>query len=495
MSLVWAQTFFLVKGAAENGNSKSALALGIGVGLCAAQHAITILALPAFGISAWLLLRGSVGRWRHLAVMAVGFGITGPGLFFSLPFLRTQSVWPDWGRLGFHPGEIMSHALRTEYGTFELAATGGSKTHDALILFARALLSEWHLAVLLVGVGLWAVHRRNRWIKGALWGGLLLSLFFLFRAQLGAEEVLAWAILSRFFGVALIPTALFLGLGVKVVEEQLERPLSRVVGAALVAVFIVILGYRAAPAADFSQTNSTEVYRQALGRALPPTAVFLCTGDLEVFGGVVDSQGRLRHCIAPGLLGLDWYIQEVVPRLEPRLASKKSPASDVTRLVSAIHQAGISVVATTAAHFAASGSVPRMEGLYFRLPPPGEANDQDVGPWTVDAALKLCPDLERLAPLPPRGHHHARLHFHAFARAFDAAAFVLNAQGKSGPAKHATEVTRALQGAQDAVTWKKACGDLTQALSAHGHRPSPVPDSQDNGAQAPSGGQDGSGHP
>jgi hypothetical protein len=466
MAGLFAHTALLWTNPDARGKRGHALLWGVLLGLAGAQHPITVMAAPAIMVGAHCLLKERNGRGVHLGLMVVGVVCTAGALFLSLPLLRSANPWPDWGALTFDLPVLFRHALRVEYGTLSLAAAKVSdERHFGAVIFLGQLLSQWHVAVPLVVWGGVVAAKKGRGLAIALLGSLLLALLFLLRAQIYADTHLARAILERFCGVAFIPSACLLGMGLDDAIRRLAKPAHRRVGAMATLFFVGLVAFRAMPEADFSRDNTTAVYQKALGRTLVSEGVFLCSGDLETFGGALLPNGKTRHCVATGLLGLSWYTQSVLPRIDSRLAPGRVTDPEPSALARAAVSANLPVFSSSPTHLDHPQWRPRLEGLLYRLE---KGSTEDVGPATVAAAMALCPDLEALSGLPPRGHHHGRLQMHAFARAFDGAAFYLKHVGQPERAALAQGITRALQGGKDADAWRKACRAFVRPPSALG---------------------------
>jgi hypothetical protein len=145
------------------------------------------------------------------------------------------------------------------------------------------------------------------------------------------------------------------------------------------------------------------LYAQGLGVNLPPEAVYVGYADFNVVVGAETPRG-VRYPLSWGLLGLPWYDEAVAPQLEKRVVP--GPA-----LVDSAYAMGLEVASDRRALLEQEGRVVQLRGLlYVTGPSIRHANDEQ----TLSAALELCPLVEKLEPLPPRGHDFSRVAFQLF---------------------------------------------------------------------------------
>jgi hypothetical protein len=114
--------FFLERITAEEGRKSRQpwIITSIIVGLALGQHYFSLILLPAYVIGSLDYLSTTKER-RVEGGIIVGSAIIPLLLYGSLPFLRTDSVWPDWGKLhGIK--SIFSNIFGLNHGFFH---TGG----------------------------------------------------------------------------------------------------------------------------------------------------------------------------------------------------------------------------------------------------------------------------------------------------------------------------------------------------------------------------------
>ncbi|MCC6649813.1 MAG: hypothetical protein IT348_01535 [Candidatus Eisenbacteria bacterium] len=189
--------------------------------------------------------------------------------------------------------------------------------------------------------------------------------------------------------------------------------------AVLLAIGFPVAGWQQA---DASRDRTLELYTRAIGAELPADALYVTGGDVEALYGVPAPQGR-RFPLAQQQFGLERYVTQVAPRLEPRVAGART-WSDV---MAAAAEQGLTVAGSSPELLALPGAVPELRGLLF-VATPGSA--ADLSREAVMAAVRLAPIAAELPVLPAQGHAFSRFHQRRFARAFAGAAEQLRRDGR-----------------------------------------------------------------
>lgn len=443
----------------EEISGRDALALGALAGAAAAQHPITVEAAPLLAASALLLARDRHGRLRRLATAAGTATAIAIGAFASLPLLRGPAAWPDWGHLA-SASDIVRHALRREYGTLSLTGAESGPQLRAFRVFAADLARYGPLTALAAVAGAVVLFRNaaRRPFALALSGTAALGIAVLF---VGRMEAIPPAVgyLSKLDGPLVLALALFAGAGVDAVAGALRRPLARAGLGAAIAALAAAAFLAGRPYADAAGDDTLEVLGRGLGATLPANAVYLADGDIESFLGA-RSPGDVRYPVVAGLLPQRWYVRDVLPVIEPRLRvrlDRRDPLPTAGGIAREAIAHGTPVASTDRALAAASGVAPTLAGLFFVARPGSEA---ERGAGAVAGALALCPSARELPSLPSQGHVFSRNAFRLYARAYGAAAQVLEERGATAAAAAARSAQHALQDGRDPRAWRAACDAL-----------------------------------
>jgi hypothetical protein len=445
--------------------ARDAIVLGVVVGLAAAQHPITVIALPGSIACALHLLGDPRRRIAYFLLMAAAFSTTTVALYASLPLLRTSSAWPNWGDVD-SPAGILRHALRTSYGTWSLAANVdlGSDTVSGMTFFVPLLGRTWNVFLLLVPIGaIWLWPRRRPLL--VLSAMLALGVAFLLRARL---EVAPWnseAVLERFDAAALIPLSVLLGLGVAAWRNRWQASRRRFLVDGVVAGFAVFSLTTGWARSDASRDNTVDLYQRALAATLPAEAVYVSRSDLELFHGLPLGT-RFRYPVDRGPLEAPWYqtnvIPHVAPDLVPLLGSRPDEPDRLEALVASAYEAGREVVSTRQELVDGHSRIGQLQGLYFAVHP---SIHSALGGQTVVQAVRLCPFIEQLRALPEQGHGFSRRPFGGFVRAFEGAWRVLVAAKLTKEAALADTIGHALAQTREPDRWREGCRELTRLMT------------------------------
>lgn len=284
--------------AARDAAARSALWLGVIGGLAVTHHQTALFFVgPLLGLRAW-----SHPHRRRIALgLVVGFA---PLLL--LPLWSAADTAFSWGELRTPEG-FVTHLLRREYGTFQLAADrDGNGLWDFLGAFAAFEWRQLHaLVAFLALVGFLQVIRFARarpWLTGVGVVLLLSLVVFGALANLPVNEPLFRGVVERFFLMPHLIICACAGMAV----DWLPRP--RV--ALAVAASLLVVGLWSRPRHD----GSVEAYgRQLL--AQPDGALVLTQGDL-----IGNSTRALQACLGvrpelrvvdQQLLTYEWYVRRL----------------------------------------------------------------------------------------------------------------------------------------------------------------------------------------
>ena len=422
--------------------SRRAMAgLGLLGSLGAAQHPIALAALPALAAGVMSSLRPAPGRGARAAIFAAAFVLPAAVLYLSLPLLRTESTWPDWGVLQA-PASVIRHALRSDYGTFSLSAATGPHMASGLRVWVEDVALHWNVVLLLGLVGLVDLVRRRE-LRPALLpiGGCAAAAFALLLRSRLPEQTYADEVLEHLQGPVTIAGSLLIGLGMGALRPDdaaaARRGMTIVLCIVVVAAWM-ILGWGAA---DQSHDRTLETYVQGLALALPEDAVYVTESDVETFWGVPTPHGLRFPISEPLLSSMEWYAVHSAPRLEPRvLGTDKTPA-DWRGFLDECLSRGLVVASSSRRLVETSAGSPELHGLLYLARPAGTT---ELTPATITEAMRLAPVADRLPVLPPRGHAFSRFYTRRFARAYAGSAEALRQLGELDLAARADSVADAL---------------------------------------------------
>ncbi len=434
-----------------------AVTLGVTVALAGAQHTLNVVALPVFVLCAFTLAAPRATRLPTLVLGLGSFVAVFVALYASLPAMAGGGVL-DWAPLD-SAAAIARHALRVDYGIFTLGSGEEPMTANGLGVFAHDSLRAWAFFVGFVFLGGWVLWRRgDRPLFCALLGMGGLSLTLLWRSLTFGREGVAEAIVSRFQGPAVIVAAIAMGLGFSQLQNEWPDAGRRrlMAGAAALFCFLSMAHYWGY--VNAGSVYTLELFRGAIAESLPKDAVYLSAADTEAFYGVPTPDG-IRFPIENGALARPAYAKNL-PLIDPRF-EVAGPITSAQPLVASAYERGLTVASVEVRLLWNGGHTPELRGLLFAL---NKNTKATFGSATVDAALALCPYIDRLRTLPAIVDP-VELNFYAhFARAYNGAAQYLAQTGKQELAALAAQISEELKQGRDWLAWTSGCRRLTAAL-------------------------------
>lgn len=445
----------------------AALGVGILTGLAGAQHAITITMAPAFVTSALLVLYRRQERGLRFAIMAGSFALVFCGLYATLPLLRTDVAWPDWGKLA-SMSDLYRHATRQEFGTFSLSVLSGDMSYRGINVFFRDWLHLWHVLVPVTVLGIVALFRSPvNWVRAViLAGSASAGLFLLANALVDKDIVISTGVLERFEGPVIIPFAVLVGMGLESLRGwkgfRGQGWVADCCGLIVIILFIITGWERA----DASKDRTLDVFQKGAGMLLPKEAVYIAHSDVETAYGA-DTPGELRFPIEVGMMSRNWYLTDVLPRLEPRIKlSVPLQGSNIQRIKQYINEAVqrnyLTVYSSNGDIMSEQGRILQLRGLFVVAGP----EIKTPFAWeTVDSILKLCTVIQELKPLPKSGHAFTRgLWTSVFWRAFSGTSYYLKQLGRPDAAAVANQIAEGLTEGRQPETWVNGCQQLRRLL-------------------------------
>ncbi len=273
----------------RNSSARSALLLGLVSGLALTHHQTAL-----FVVLPLLIARP---KRTHLRQLAIGV-LLGFTPLLLLPLWSANDTLFSWGDARSLDG-FLTHVLRREYGTFQLASAGNSGTGLSSYLSAFAQFEwqqSWAVVAVLAIVG--ALHAPRRWVVTGL-SALVLSVgVFGALANLPLDNPLFREVVARFFLMPHLLLCLAAGFALNKRDPRIAMAL---------AAALVIFGLIQRPHHDASSVKN-------YGLALldqPDGALVLTQGDL-----ISNSMRALQACegvkrelkvIDQQLLSYGWY--------------------------------------------------------------------------------------------------------------------------------------------------------------------------------------------
>ncbi|XP_041703625.2 transmembrane protein 260 [Coregonus clupeaformis] len=263
-------------------------ALCCGLGLCN-QHTLVLYVVV---IIPWVLLQ--LYSHRELSVcglMSLGLCFLGgflPYVYLPISSYLNTARW-SWGDQTSLSG-LLTHLLRTEYGTFSLAKIEGTG-NLSMMLQAQLdhCMADLSLPVLvLAGLGLFLFSWDRRrcvvpWLLTAML--LLYSLFFAWRANLDISRPLLLGVVERFWLQSDAVVCVLAGLGLSWTHTGLERRLGHgglwQAGGWLFTVGLLAhMVHSNHRECDQSINSVVERFGRELLASVPPDSIILTRGDL-----------------------------------------------------------------------------------------------------------------------------------------------------------------------------------------------------------------------
>ncbi|XP_026211704.1 transmembrane protein 260 isoform X2 [Anabas testudineus] len=277
---------------AENASQRKKIAhwgaLCCGLGLCN-QHTMVLYILV---IVPWVLHR----LYCHKELSFCGLVSLGvcflagflPYIYLPVSSYLNAARW-SWGDQTTLSG-LLTHLLRTEYGTFSLAKT---ETPANLTSMLQAQIDHWladlSLPVLvLAGLGLLlsSLDRTCRSVSWLLTFMLVIySLFFAWRANLDISRPLLLGVVERFWLQSDAAVCVLAGLGLSRTHAELERRLGnggvwKTTGWVLTIALLAHMVHTNHRKCDQSSNSVVERFGMELLASVPKDSIILTRGDL-----------------------------------------------------------------------------------------------------------------------------------------------------------------------------------------------------------------------
>ncbi|XP_069494171.1 protein O-mannosyl-transferase TMEM260 [Ambystoma mexicanum] len=263
-------------------------AFSCGLSLCN-QHTMVLYVLC---IGLWVVFRQHQQKelsFKHLLMLAFCFfaGFL-PYTYLSISSYINQARW-TWGDQTTLQG-VLTHLLRSEYGTFSLAKSETGSSMSQTLLFQMSHMRT-ELSMVCQFLALLAlVPRSARRAKSSLiwlFAGMLLvySLFFAWRANLDITKPLFLGVVERFWMQSNAVVCVLAGVGLASLTSLVEQALKETYAMKYVEGFAAILFITYQLHSNYSDCDNSnnyvvDAFARNLLSSVPPSAIILLRGDL-----------------------------------------------------------------------------------------------------------------------------------------------------------------------------------------------------------------------
>jgi hypothetical protein len=302
-------------------------AFAVGLGL-SNHHTIVFTAAP---LAAWLLVTGGKDLFRPSVLLGLLTAFcVGLLPYASLPLSARHRAEVSWGEADTASG-FLTHVLRREYGTFQLAPTGvagpGASWAGTFEAWLQDLLEQVGApgcALAVLGLlwcawgSVWGTPPRSFRVGALALAPVTLSVAVL--AALGnlpVDDALHRGIVARFWQQPDLFVCLWCGFGLTAIASLDSTRLRRLEVPVAVTIDLTLLAFRF-HAMDSSRSTVVRDYGAEILRAAPRSALILSRGDLITntlrYLQLADAERPDVRVVDLELLGLPWMRSQVLLR-------------------------------------------------------------------------------------------------------------------------------------------------------------------------------------
>lgn len=361
------------------GTRRTAL-LGLAAGAALANHLSSVLMAPLGLYGLYLGVRESDRRARAVgaAVLSLAPGLATYGYLY-VTARHPEGRWV-WGATETFAG-LMRHALRSDYGTFNLSADSQRPNALAAVWFLvkRAVFDLRVLPPVLGLAGFFALTRevgdRARTVARGFYGATLALAGPVFMTRFNIPPVgLGALVVERFH---LMPEALLAAMAARGFDHLSERAPLRARAQATLAGAVAALGFTLSlPEVGDDHEATVETYLLDTLDTLPPNAVVLGTGDHRTLGFpyVQRALGHRRDVlhIDPMLLPLAHYRARIERALGRRFPFPVGPNTPTVKVAETVLSTGRELYLTNVFSRAIPRAMPTYPlGTVIRVLAPG----------------------------------------------------------------------------------------------------------------------------
>jgi hypothetical protein len=242
-----------------------------------------------------------------------------PVLFYSsMLFLRAQRPWPDWGQLETLR-DVWNHVIRTDFknGIINQESFKNTTFVSGLFFLMKGLKS-WAFFGFFIPFGLFAFWKTNKNIFYVFISTLILGTGGLCLIQIpDAGNSISLGYASRYSCVLMPVFAILVGVGINwfvFMNKPMMRNLIKIIVLCSLA-WVIYTGFILVKKVD---SNLIEIYRNAVSRELPETALFVSENDIDLFAGIPCKKNDMCFPIK-NLFGLEWYREKTAPAIDKRV--------------------------------------------------------------------------------------------------------------------------------------------------------------------------------
>lgn len=257
----------------------------LGLGL-ANHHTIVFLGLPLCALLAFLYRR-EPHRGRAAAVLAGGIA-AGLLPYLYLPIAAARSPPIAWGDTASLSG-FLTHVLRREYGTFQLASTASgfaASTLSPLLLFAGRFGRTTYLVGPLLALAVLPALRRREPDRALAITWVCALVFYLIvfasLANLRVGDPVHVAVLDRFWQQAVLIASALGAVGLKEIARRLPPRAARALPPIVALALPAAMAAANLRGADQSRNTFFRDWGAGVLDSLPPRAILLVSSDESV---------------------------------------------------------------------------------------------------------------------------------------------------------------------------------------------------------------------
>lgn len=266
-------------------NRKWAVAWSAVLGLaCSHHHTILFLAIPLFAVLLWK-------HWRLLMepkVFLLCLGVFALGFlpYLYLPWAASKNLLISWGRADTWDG-FLTHFLRREYGTFQLA-TGDTNWMNVFSNVRYYATDVW-LQFLWLGVplaiyGIWyflRVEKGNSFARLLIIAWVFYVVVFHSLANMDLSNRLFYDVQSRFWLLPNIILAIMMAVGLKVFLNHWPEKRALLMSGIVSLALGIQIGYHY-EREDHSRNTVFYDLGKSLLEGVPPNSLIFMRGDVYV---------------------------------------------------------------------------------------------------------------------------------------------------------------------------------------------------------------------
>lgn len=450
--------------------------LSIITGFLFSQHYTSIIFLPYYAFILIFIFKKKsfkTSRWSLVQSVLISLGV--PIFFYlSLPFLRTEAVWPDWGNIVGVKG-VIKYFFAFDHGdhrvlnnTLDLKTSLGitiPNVINPINIFIDDILRYFHITLFFALFGFVQLLKKEKTFFLVHLYSLLLAviLFSLFNpvtslSSLGYMERHTVIIVTYFF--------IFYSYGINELALIKKWPLKRFLALVLLLTLSFNLFFNFNRFSAYNN-NIFNIYRNFIARYIPDSAIFITLDDFIGFSGIPTSNAKVRYPINH-LFNYKWYSQHVALSLEPRLATalselEKQNSWNLYQLIQKLYDQGFLILTTTPEIFKETKATIEQRGLVWGI---SKNTKSQFTFFSIKAGLELCEMLNfQDSKVPLEGHYFTMTILQKFPAVFYAMSSYLYKTGHIEAGNETYKLARMFIPEIEPIEYQKQCKKISHIIS------------------------------